>query len=145
ERADDDLRARLLIALELLEELLLDGVCRVDERDAAAGNLTLLECRASGLESVLDAVLLLFHLRLGRSADLDDGDAAGQLCETLLELLAIEVGIGVLDLRLQLLDPSLDRVGLAGTIDDGGRVFVDDDTTSLAELRDLRVLELEAH
>src|SRR4029077_13454693 len=85
ERADDDLRARLLVALERGEEVHLDGVRRVDERDAAAGNLALLECRASGLESVLDPVLLLLHLRLGRRTDLHDGDAAGQLREALLE------------------------------------------------------------
>src|SRR6185437_13244992 len=145
ERADDDLRTRLLVALEVGEELVLDGIRRVDERDAAAGDLTLLECRASGLESVLDAVLLLLHLRLGRRADLDDGHAARQLREALLELLAVEVGVGVLDLGLQLLDTALDGVGLAGAVDDRGRVLVDDDAAGLAELRELRVLELEAH
>src|SRR5438309_9228753 len=83
--------------------------------------------------------------RVARSADLDDRDAARQLGEALLELLAIEVAVRVLDLGLQLLDPALDRLGLAGTVDDGGRVLVADDAAGLAELRDLRVLELEAH
>src|SRR5581483_9853509 len=74
ERADDDLRARRLVAVELAEHVVLDGIRRVDERDAAAGDLALLERRAGGLERVLDAVLLLLHLGLGRRADLDDGD-----------------------------------------------------------------------
>src|SRR5581483_5056006 len=52
---------------------------------------------AGGLQRVLDAVLLLLHLGLGRRADLDDRDAARQLREALLELLAIEVGVGVLE------------------------------------------------
>jgi hypothetical protein len=56
-------------------------------------------------------VLLLLHLRLGGRADLHDGDAAGELGEALLELLAIEVGVGVLDLGLDLVDAALD--GLA--------------------------------
>ena len=90
-------------------------------------------------------MLLLLHLRLGGSADLDDGDAAGQLREPLLELLAVEVGVGVLDLGLQLLDPGLDRLGVTGTVDDRRRVLRDDDPAGAAELRDLRVLELEAH
>ena len=90
-------------------------------------------------------MLGLLHLGLGGSADLDDGDAAGQLREALLELLAVEVGVGVLDLGLQLLDAALDRVALAGTVDDRGRVLVDDDLAGVTELRELRVLELEAH
>src|SRR5207302_7968826 len=95
ERADDDRRARPLVVLEAVE---LDRLDRVQERDAAARHDALLEGRAGGLERVLDAVLLLLHLRLGRRTDLDDGHAAGQLREALLQLLAIEVGVGVLDL-----------------------------------------------
>ena len=90
-------------------------------------------------------MLLLLHLGLGRSADLDDRDTAGQLREPLLELLAIEVGVGGLDLGLELLDPGLDRLGVAGTVDDRGRVLVDDDLAGTTELVELRVLELEAH
>ena len=116
-----------------------------EERDAAAGDDALLERCAGRLEGVLDAVLLLLHLGLGRGADLDDRDAARQLREALLELLAVEVGVGVLDLRLQLLDAALDRLGVAGPVHDRGRVLVDDDLAGLAELRELRVLELEAH
>ena len=76
---------------------------------------------------VFDAVLLLLHLGLGGSADLDDGDTAGELREPLLELLAIEVGVGRLDLGLDLLDPALDVVAVTGAVDDRGRVLVDDD------------------
>jgi hypothetical protein len=90
-------------------------------------------------------VLLLLDLRLGRSADLDHCDSACKLCEPLLELLGVEVGVGVLDLLLQLLDAGLDGVGVAAAVDDRRRVLVDDDPAGSAELRDLRVLQLEAH
>ena len=70
----------------------------LEQRDAAAGDDALFERGAGGLQRVLDAVLLLLHLGLGGGADLDDGDTAGQLGEALLELLAVEVGVGVLDL-----------------------------------------------
>ena len=64
---------------------------RVDERHAAAGDDALLDRRAGRLQGVLDAVLLLLELDLGGRADLDDGDAAGELGEALLELLLVEV------------------------------------------------------
>src|SRR5438067_1155062 len=143
ERADDDLRSRPLVGV--VDRVELDRLDRVDQRDAAARNDALLERRPRGLQRVLDAVLLLLHLGLGRGADLDDGNAARELGQALLELLAVEVGVGVLDLRLQLLDPGLDRLGVAGAVDDRRRVLVDDDAAGPAELRDLRVLELEAH
>src|SRR5437762_6038012 len=133
---------RMFVALEAVE---LDRLDRVEEGDAAARHDALLEGRTGCLQRVLDAMLLLLHLGLGRSADLDDRNAAGQLGQPLLQLLAVEVGVGVLDLGLQLLDPRLDPLGIAGTVDDRRRVLVDDDTAGLAELRELRVLELEAH
>ena len=71
----------------------LDRVGGVQQRDAAAGDDALLERRAGGLQRVLDAVLLLLHLRLGRRADLDHRDAAGELRQPLLQLLAVEVGV----------------------------------------------------
>src|SRR6266576_7079596 len=142
ERADDDLRPRPLV--RIAEAVQLDRLSRVQERDTAAGDDPLFKRGAGGLERVLDAVLLLLHLRLSRRTDLDDRNAAGKLRQPLLQLLAVEVGVGVLDLGLQLLDPGLDRVRLSAAVDDRGRVLVDDDLAGLAELRELRVLELEA-
>jgi hypothetical protein len=81
------------------------------------------------VEGVLDAGLLLLHLGLGRSADLDDRDAADELGEALLELLAIVVAGGVLDLARISLDAGLDLVLLAGAVDDRGVVLVDDDAS----------------
>ena len=71
----------------------------VEQRDAAAGDDAFLDGRAGRGEGVLEAVLLLFQLGLGRRADLDDGHAAGELGQPLLQLLAVVVGVGVLDLR----------------------------------------------
>ena len=61
------------------------------KRDAAAGDDALFDRRAGGRERVLDAVLLLLQLDLGRRADLDDRHAAGQLGQPLLQLLAVVV------------------------------------------------------
>src|SRR4029078_1606120 len=58
---------------------------------------------------------------------------------------AVEIGVGVLDLGLELLDAALDGLGVAGPVDDRRRVLVDDDAPGATQLRELRVLELEAH
>src|SRR4051812_32707239 len=143
ERAQDDAHAGLLVVDAGGVDV--DGVGRLEQGDAAAGHDALLESGARGLQRVLDAVLLLLHLRLGGRADLDDGDTAGELGETLLQLLAIEVGVGVLDLGLDLVDAALDGVRLTRAVDDRRVVLGDHDATGATELRDLRVLELEAH
>ena len=78
-------------------------------RDAAAGKDAFLEGRAGGVQGVLDAGLLLLHLALGRGADVDLGDAAGQLGQPFFELLAVVVALGVGDLAADRLDPALDR------------------------------------
>ena len=88
-----------LVALELELVERRDGL---QEGRAAAGDDALLDGRAGRRERVLDAVLLLLELDLGGRADLDDGDAAGQLGEALLELLPVVVGGGLLDLGLDL-------------------------------------------
>ena len=69
------------------------------KRDAAAGDDAFLDRRAGGVEGVVDAVLLLLDLDLGRAADADDRHAAGELGETLLQLLTVVVRGRLLDLR----------------------------------------------
>jgi hypothetical protein len=59
------------------------------------------------VHGVLDAVLALLHLDLGRSADADDGDVARELGRPLLQLLAVIIGCGLLDLRADLGDAPL--------------------------------------
>ena len=122
ERLAHDQRAGRLVALqvELVEPRL-----AAQQRHAAAGHDALLDRGLGGLHRVLDAVLLLLQLDLGGRADLDHGDAAGQLGEPLLELLAVVVRVGLVDLALDLVDPALD-VGLAAAaLDERGLVLVD--------------------
>ena len=84
----------------------------VDEGGAATGDDALLDGRAGRGDGVLDAVLLLLELHLGGGADLDHADAAGELGDPLLQLLAIPVGIGPLDLGAQLRHAAGDLVGV---------------------------------
>ena len=77
-----------------------------DQGGAATGDHTLFDGCTDRRHGVFDAVLLLLELDLGGGADLDQRHTAGQLGETLLELLTIPVGVGVLDLGLDLVDPA---------------------------------------
>src|SRR5439155_20098194 len=95
-------------------------------------------------DGVLDAVLALLELDLGSRADLDDRNATGQLGQPLLQLLAVVVGVALLDLGADLVDPALDLLGVAGTLDDGGLVLGGGELANLAEVVQRRVLELEA-
>ncbi len=106
-----------------------------EQRHAAAGEDALFDGRAGRVQRVLDAGLLLLHLGLGRRADVDLGDAAGELGQALLELLAVVVGRRVLDLALDLLDAALDVGLLAGALDDRRGVLVDDDLLGAARGR----------
>src|SRR5437773_2465962 len=74
------------------------GRLRTEQRHAAAGHDALFDRSLRRLHCVLDAVLLLLELDLGGRADLDDRNATRQLRKTLLELLAVVVGVGVVDL-----------------------------------------------
>src|SRR5206468_1721620 len=68
-----------------------DRFLGAEQRDAAAGNDAFLHSRTGGVEGVFDAVLLLLDLDLGRAADADHRDAAGELGQTLLQLLTVVV------------------------------------------------------
>ena len=96
------------------------------------------------MQRVFDARLLFLHLGLGRGADVDDGNAAGELGQALLELLAVVIGGGLLDLTADLVDAALDVGFLAAAFDDGGVFLVDGDALGAAEVFELDVLELDA-
>src|SRR5262249_42312878 len=78
------------------------------------------------------------------SADLDDGHTAGQLGESLLQLLAVEVRRGVGDLSSDLLDPSLDLFLRAAALDESRVVLVADNTARSPEILDLSRVQFAA-
>ena len=116
----------------------------LDESHATTGDDALLDGGLGVAHGVLDAVLALLELDLGGRARLDDGDAAGELGEALLELLAVVVGVRLLDLGTDLVDPALDLLVVAGALDDGRLVLGDDDLARAAEQVEVRGVELEA-
>ena len=65
---------------------------------------------AGCVQSVVDAVFFLFHFDFGRTANADNGNAACELCKTLLELLTVVIGSGFFDLSLDLGNAAVDVV-----------------------------------
>src|SRR5262249_46499921 len=136
-----DAGAGLLIALELEA---FDRRDAAHQGDAAAGNDALFDRCTGGVHRVFHSGLLLFHFGLGGRTDLDRRHAAHELCQALLELLAVVVAGGLLDLGANLFHAAFDLLGAALTLDDGGVVFVDGDLLGLAEIADLHALQLDA-
>ena len=91
--------------------------------------MMLLDGCASGRGGVLDAVLALLELDRRRS-DADHTHATGEHA-ALLELLAVPVGVGVLDLGSNLAHAVLDGLLVATTLDDRGVVLGDDDAAAV--------------
>src|SRR6266536_1054894 len=124
-----------------VEEGIVPGL---QQSHSTAGHDAFLDSRLGVADRVLDAVLALLQLDLGSCTGLNDSDAAGQLGQPLLQLLAVIVGVGVVDLGTDLVHPAGDLLGVAGTIDDRCLVLGDDHLTSLAQQLNVCRLQLEA-
>ncbi len=96
------------------------------------------------MQSILNTSLLLLQLGLGRRTHLDDGHAAYQLGQALLQLFLVVVGGGLFNLRPDLLHTSIDVARLAGAVNDGGVVLVDGDALGTAQVFELYAFELDA-
>src|SRR5690606_23417767 len=115
--ATNDVDAGVLVGILALG---LQVARSAQESGAAARNDAFPDGRAGRVGGVLDAVVLLRDLGLGGAAAAEDGSAASQLGETLLERLTVVVRGGLLDLLRDRADAALDCGLLAGAVDDGG-------------------------
>jgi hypothetical protein len=113
DRLADDLDPEALVVVIGLDLAQDQGCPR--QGNTAARNDTFLDRRTRGVQAVIDAILTLLHFHFGAATDADDGNAAGRLRQTLLQLLAVVVRGGLLDLRPDLPATALDVGLLAGT------------------------------
>ena len=141
EHIEDQLGAVLFVAVELE---FLDHLVTPQQRDSAAGHDALVDGRTGGGQGVIDQVLAFLHGRLCGSPDVDLGHAAGELGQSLLQLLDVVLALGDLDLLPDLLGPTVDRRLVAGALDHRGVLGVDDDLADGAQLVNGDVFELDA-
>src|SRR5258705_10096541 len=141
-RLADDFDAGLLVVVLGAQPLEVLG--GTQQGDAAARHDAFFNRRTGRMHRVINAILALLDLDFGRAADADHRDAAGELGQTLLQLLTVVVRGGFLDLRLDLRHPRLDVGLLAGAVYDGGVLLVDHHLLGAAEHGERDVLELDA-
>ena len=125
------LHAESLVTFELE---LVESFLGTKQSDTAAGDDALFDGRLGGVHRILDPVFAFFHFDLGRPADPNDRNTAGELGKTLLKLLTIVVGSRVFDLLADLVDATRDRFGSTSTFNDDGVVLADGDTLGFAEV-----------
>ena len=142
ERFADNVHAVLLVLVRCADAL--EHLGGAQQRDAAAWQDAFLDGGAGRMHGIIDAILALLHLDLRRAADADYRDAAREFGQPLLELLAIVIRGGLLDLCLDLSNACLDFGLLAGAADDRGVLLVDHHLLGLAEHGERNVLELDA-
>src|SRR6202166_3443840 len=142
DRAGQDLDARGLIFV--LTDQLLDGLQRAHQRHAAARDHAFFDGRTGCVQCVFDAGLLFLHFDFGRGTDFDHGNTAGELGNALLQFFLVVIGGRFLDLLTNALDAALDVRCLAGTVDDGGVLFLHQDLLGFAQVVQRRLLERQA-
>src|SRR5207244_6224203 len=96
-----------------------------------------------GVQRIFDASFLLFHLRLSRSANVDDRNAAGEFRQALLQFLAIVIAGRLFNLTTDLGDAALDIGLFAFAFNNGGVFLVDGDTLGSAHVIELDVLKFD--
>src|SRR5262249_41583843 len=133
--------ADFLVAFEVfyvIERFLSAEECNTATRDDA-----FLDRRTGGVQRVFDTSLLLLHLRLGRSTDVDDCNSAGEFRQAFLQFLFVVIAGRLFDLTTDLRDAALDVGVFARTFDNGGVFLVDSDSFGLAHIFNLDVLEFD--
>src|SRR5690606_34593552 len=106
-----------LVAFELLRERV-ERRTRLEQRKAASCDDPLGDRRLRRADRIIERVLLRLHFRLRRRADADHRDAARELREPFLELLAIVVARRLLELRTNQSNPGVDRLLASSSADD---------------------------
>src|SRR5258708_2457785 len=141
ERAADNVRSGQLIAFYLQ---VIQCSSAAYQGDSASGHNAFFHGRARCVHRVFHAGFLFFHFGFGRRAYFDHGNAPNQFRQPLLQLLAVIVAGGLVDLAADFLYPAFDLRAFASALDEGGVVLVDGDFLGAAQIFHLDVLELDA-
>lgn len=99
------------------------SLVRVKQSYAAAGDNAFLDRGTGCVQSIINAVFLFLYFNFRSAADFDYCHTAGNLGQTFLQLFAVIVRRGFLNLFADLIGTGLDQVLLSVTVDNGGFVL----------------------
>src|SRR5450631_505490 len=142
ERLAHDLDAGLLVIV--LGAQALEVLGGTQQGDAAARHDAFLNRRTGRMHRVINAILALLDFGFSGAADADHRDAARELRKTFLQLLAVVVRGGFLDLRLDLRHARFDVGLLAGAAHDRGVLLFDHHLLGATKHGERDVLHLDA-
>ena len=129
-----------MITLQLLHQAV-QTIGQLQKCGATTGNDALFDGRPGGVQGILDPQLAVLEFRFRGSTHFDDGDAAGELGDALVQLLAVVVGVGGIEFSLD----GGHTVGDGGTVilrgHDRGALLADGDAASFAEIRQLHFVQ----
>src|SRR6266571_1758955 len=134
--------ANTLVALEFPFQLI-ERWDSPQVRHPTTGDNALFDCRTGGIQGVLDAGLLLLHLRFGRGPDVDHSHTTDELRQTLLQFLTVIVRGRLFNLRADLLHTPFNLRRLPSAFDDGGVVLVNRHALGPAEIVQRNVFQFD--
>src|SRR6266699_1815413 len=109
--------------------------------NATARNQALFYCGSCSGEGIFNACLSVLEFDLGAGSHLDQGHAAGQLRQSLLELLTIVVAGRFLNLCLDLTNARLNCLLASFAFNDGRLILVSHNTTGITQVTECRIVE----
>ena len=108
---------------------------QLEQGGAAAGNDSLFHRRPGGIEGVFDPQFAVLEFGFGGGTHLDHGHTTGQFGDPLIELFAVVIGVGVVELAANGANPGGYGVLVITGGHNRGAVFGDRDPAGAAQIR----------
>ena len=129
-----------LIALQLLDKAV-QPIGQLQECCSTTGNNAFFDRCTRGVQGILNPQLAVLEFRFRWGTDLDDGNAAGEFGDALVQLLAVIVGVGGIEFPLDRCDAVCDGGTVIIRGHDRGVLLADGDATGFAEVRQLDLVQ----
>ena len=135
----DDVNTNVLVEVGSLKTI--KFLSSVQKSGSTTDDATLLRGSTSSAKSILDTVLELTDLDLGRSTDLDDGDATSKSAHTLLKLFLVIIASSCVHLFKKSINALINISLGASTTHKNNVILGDDDSLGTSEHANISVID----